>query len=146
METSMEIRRSYAGASSECVVGASNGKPIRYGDKIFVRLTDMYGYSSMNIEFTTCSVTNMSDIYGELRRRTREIQGLKKLYVRNVSRGWSFVQPFKIYSSSCRPAQSVARPVSQLLRKSYNQDKPVNGSASSIKHEVPESVRLLFSA
>jgi hypothetical protein len=42
-------------------------------------------------------VSDFSELLGELRRQTRGCRGLARLYVRNVSRGWSMERPLMLY-------------------------------------------------
>lgn len=67
---------------------------IKYGDKIFVRM-QRYGNINKTIaEFTFSDVSDMNDIYGQLRALSPQSEGLTRLYVRNVTRGWSLQQPY----------------------------------------------------
>lgn len=75
-------------------------------------------------------VNDLSEIYGELRHYTRGERGLTRLYIRNVTRGWSLEQPFMLYAERrpSSPAASVTRPDRQ----------------PGALREVPESIRLLY--
>lgn len=77
--------------------GVASGRPIRYGDRIQVRLARVqYGGPTL-AEFTLTNVSDFSEIYGELRYHTRGLRGLTRLYVRNATRGWMVQQPFMLY-------------------------------------------------
>lgn len=128
------VRRSYAPTTRRCVTPSGTGRPVRYGDRIFVRLTRMqYGVRTL-AEFTLSEVNDLSEIYGELRHYTRGERGLTRLYIRNITRGWSMEQPFMLYAGTRREtsvAASVAGP------KAGRQ--PALG-----RREIPESIRLLY--
>lgn len=128
-----QINRSFRRADSHEVSSAAASRTIIYGDKIFVSLVRrQYGNRTL-AEFTLSDVNDFSEIYGELRRYTRECRGLAQLYVRNVTRGWSISRPFMLYGETPRIASSVTRPVAQP-------------AATSVSHqrEIPESVRLRY--
>lgn len=113
---------------------AATGRQVRYGDRIFVRLVNVRRGWQTIADFEMRDAVDMSDIYGELRRRAAGSHGLMRLYVRNASRGWSFEQPFMLYAparvAASAPAVSVTRPMIQPAQPS--------------RRAVPESVRLLF--
>lgn len=105
------IRSSAAAGNSRVRVPSGASRTVRYGDHIFVRVTDMQRGQSEAAEFELHTVADMSEIYGELRHRTHGLRGLMRLYVRNATRGWSFEQPFKLYGPArpCTPAMSASR-------------------------------------
>lgn len=131
------IQRSFSLSTRSSVTPSGTGRPMRYGDRVFVRLQNQY-HTEILAEFTLTDVNDMSEVYGELRRYTRGRRGLAKLYVRNISRGWSMNQPFMLYADSpfkTQPiAASVTHPVSQTSQK-----------LSTGRREIPESVRLRYS-
>lgn len=124
------VRRSYSATPRRFATPSGTGRPIRYGDRIFVRVTRIqYGVKTL-AEFTMTEVNDLSEIYGELRHYTRGERGLTRLYIRNVTRGWSLEQPFMLYAErrASSPAASVTRPDRQ----------------PGALREVPESIRLLY--
>lgn len=110
-----------------------NGRPIRNGDIIFVRLVSSRCACNTIAEFTLKDVSDLTDIYGEIRRHTKGLQGLVRLYIRNVTRGWSFQKPFKLYGNTVRMATSLTHQVKQP--ESVRQTG---------RRQIPESIRLLF--
>lgn len=108
------IRSSVLPGSDRRVVPAGASHTISYGDRIFVRMVSLRGWRPV-AEFELRGAADMSEVYGELRHRTRGQKGLMRLYIRNATRGWSFEQPFKLYGDSRTPATSVThRPVQPL--------------------------------
>lgn len=92
------------------VVPSGTGKPMKYGDRIFVRLEFPYGYGH-GISFCSEMLADMTEVIGEIRRRTRHIRGLCKMCVRNATEGWAIERPLKLYDSESRFASAQA-PVS----------------------------------
>lgn len=72
---------------------------ICFGDRLFARLV-MHGKTIL--EFMMNSINDLTELWGELRRKCRGICGLAKLYLRNASRGWSLERPLMIYPESRR--------------------------------------------
>lgn len=117
--------------------GAS--RVIRYGDRIYVRLVNVERGWTPIAEFELRNVSDMTEVYSELRKRTSGERCLTRLYVRNATRGWSFEQPFKLYGTPHRvPAASVTRPVTQPARR------PFAAAAQTGRREIPEGVRMLY--
>ena len=54
------------------------------------------------------SVNDLTELWGELRRKCRGISGLAKLYLRNASRGWSIERPMMIYPQGRRTSSHRA--------------------------------------
>lgn len=92
------------------VVPSGTGKPMKYGDRIFVRLEFPYGYGQ-GISFCSEMLADMTEVIGEIRRRTRHLRGLCRMCVRNATEGWSIERPLKLYDSESRFAAAQA-PVS----------------------------------
>ncbi|MCM1368998.1 MAG: hypothetical protein NC204_01345 [Candidatus Amulumruptor caecigallinarius] len=90
-------------ANSNCF----DNRNIKFGDRIFVRLTCNWDTIA---EFETARVSSYTELLGEVRIRTRAFRGLTRLYVRNVTRGWSKETPLMLYSSAYRPEASAAKP------------------------------------
>lgn len=65
-----------------------------YGDRIYARLC-LNGRKI--VEFMIEKVASMTELLGELRSHAREARGLCRLYVRNMSRGWSMERPLMLY-------------------------------------------------
>lgn len=123
------VRKSYASATRKFVTPSGTGRPIRYGDRIFVRLVSVREGWRTLADFSISEVNDLSEIFGELRHYTRGEKGLTRLYIRNATRGWSFEQPFMLYADRHPvPASSVTRTPRQPAGR----------------HEIPESVRLLY--
>ena len=93
------IRRSFPEAVSDKVTPEA-GKPIRYGDRLFVRLTMM---GRVVLELMVTKVCDFSELLAEVRRQVRHLRGLATLSVRNMLRGWSDVRPIMLY----KPKMSV---------------------------------------
>lgn len=91
------IRRSYVEGRREPAGISGSTRPISFGDKLFARL--MIGGRTV-VEFMINSVNDLTELLGELRRRSRGVKGLAKLYLRNMSRGWSCERPLMLYPSS----------------------------------------------
>lgn len=91
------IRRSFPDTEKRFVTPSGTGKHIKYGDRIFARVV-MHGRTI--VEFMIASVNDLTELFGELRRHARGVRGLASLYVRNVSRGWSFERPLMLYNDS----------------------------------------------
>lgn len=136
--TPVKVNRSFSPSSHSHSLPSGMGRRIQFGDKIFIRLEQARLGTRTLAEFTLTDVNDLSEIYGELRLRTRAYRGLARLYVRNISRGWSFQQPFMLYGDTSRPASamaaSVTRPVTQ----------PERATSTASCRPIPESIRLLY--
>lgn len=65
------------------------------GDRIFARITV---HHQSIAEFIVDTVGDMSQLLAVVRERLRhKCKGLVKLYIRNISRGWSMERPFVAY-------------------------------------------------
>lgn len=80
---------------------------IKYGDKIFARLT--LGHRVI-AEFMMNRVSDFSELIAELRHSTQGLRGLATLHVRNQSEGWSEQRPLMLYAGTHH-----TRPVAQSL-------------------------------
>lgn len=89
------IRHSYADTERRYVTPSSRRHHIKYGDRIFARVV-MQGRTV--VEFMMSQINDLTELFGELRRQTRGIRGLAKLYIRNMSRGWSEERPMMFYT------------------------------------------------
>ncbi|MDE7436988.1 MAG: hypothetical protein K2M93_00740 [Muribaculaceae bacterium] len=94
------IRRSFSFRKSTQPNPAGGAdREISYGDRLFARLV-MHGKTV--VEFMVNSINDLSELWGELRRKCRGVSGLARLYLRNASRGWSMVRPLMIYPDGYR--------------------------------------------
>ncbi|MDE7180139.1 MAG: hypothetical protein K2N88_02955 [Muribaculaceae bacterium] len=138
------VGRSFTSAARSFAAPSGTGRQICYGDRIQVRLSRVQHAGDVLLDFFLTEVNDLSEVYGELRHRTRGITGLTHLYIRNATRGWAFTQPFKLYSDNYRPAVSVTRPHLQFDQQPAAAQAPVNRYTSSGRRILPESIRLLF--
>lgn len=141
------VSRSFPGTCKSHASRVGRLGELQYGDRIFVRV-QREGH--IELEFETAQVNDYTEVLGEIRRACRHISGLVRLYVRNVSRGWSKTVPFMLYGSSVpvrRRAMSAIAPVSEL--------PAARGSRVSVAahariqcpvapHYVPESIYLRY--
>ena len=72
-----------------------NRKTIKYGDRIFARVT-RNGKTIFN--FVTDRVSNMTELIGELRLAMRELRGLVMIHIRNYHQGWGEERPLMLYA------------------------------------------------
>ncbi|MDE6339200.1 MAG: hypothetical protein K2K97_05365 [Muribaculaceae bacterium] len=102
------IRRSFNMNHREALrpVGHAD-KQISYGDRLFARLV-MHGRTVL--EFMMNSINDLTELWGELRRKCRGISGLAKLYLRNASRGWSMERPLMIYPDGYQRTANKSTP------------------------------------
>ena len=89
------IRRSFESTRRVVRNPVGGSRPIAFGDKVFARV--MMGGKTI-LEFMADRVNDLSELYGELRSKCRGMRGLVKLYIRNMSRGWSIERPLMFYS------------------------------------------------
>lgn len=75
---------------------------LAYGDRIFARIL-INGKDIM--EFVLDKVSDMSQIIGTLRHHARKYRGLAKIYIRNITRGWSMERPLMLYPDGYIDAQ-----------------------------------------
>lgn len=68
---------------------------IQYGDQLFARLS-VNGHSIA--EISTNRIGTLSALIAELRHLSHKFRGLAKIYVRNISRGWSTERPLMLYA------------------------------------------------
>lgn len=100
------IRHSYADTQRRFVTPSGTSKPIRYGDRLFVRLVKE-GRTLLNCMID--KVNDLTELYGEIRYITRDLRGLCTLHLRNASRGWSMERPLKLYGALSGPAAAPHR-------------------------------------
>lgn len=105
------IQHSYPDTERKFVSPSSRGHHIKYGDRVFARVV-MQGRTV--VEFVMSQINDLTELFGELRHKMRGIRGLAKLYIRNMSRGWSEERPMMFYTelpfSFRRPAEVSGAP------------------------------------
>ena len=70
-------------------------RPICYGDRLFARIV-MRGRTVL--EFMVNQVCDLTEFWGELRKKAKGLKGLVQVHIRNYSRGWSMQQPMMLYA------------------------------------------------
>lgn len=65
-----------------------------YGDKVYTKLC-LNGEKVAEYVFET--IADMAELIGKLRGLTMRYKGLARLYVRNITRGWSIERPLMLY-------------------------------------------------
>lgn len=50
-------------------------------------------------DFISDRIADMTELLNAIRFRTRELRGLARLYVRNLTRGWSEDRPLMLYTT-----------------------------------------------
>lgn len=149
-ERDYEVRRSFSGRKSEFAAPSAHDRTIVYGDRIFVRLTPMRYGMAAPVEFSSSTVNDMTEVIGEIRHHASGARGLWKLYVRNVSRGWSVEKPFMLYGPGQRPGFQPAPLSGQSVTKPYSHpDRTasahrVEGVTTPSGHVIPQGVLDLF--
>lgn len=106
------IRHSYADTERRFAT-PDKRRQIKYGDRLFARIV-MHGRTIL--EFMIAQVNDFSELIGELRRQCRGKRGLARLYVRNMSRGWSVERPMMLYSGPDIRNAAAETPVSGTPR------------------------------
>lgn len=134
------IRSSIKPGSDRRVTPSGASRYVRYGDRIFVRVVNLQQAWRTVAEFELSNCADMSEVYGELRHRTRGERGLMKLYVRNATRGWSFEQPFKLYGDTrpSAPGTSVTRQPMQPTQRDYAQPSLFGAETP---RAIPDSIK-----
>lgn len=74
---------------------ASRKRSIRYGDRVFARITQN-GKTIYN--FVTERVGSMTEFIAEVRRTLKGIRGLVMLHIRNYNEGWGEERPLMLYA------------------------------------------------
>lgn len=82
------------------LTGNGTAHKIAYGDRIMIRLR-MPDSTFINMECST--VSDMTEVLGEIRHLCRGKEGLARMTVRNASRGWSLERPLKLYGGNFMP-------------------------------------------
>ena len=81
-------------------IPTGTGHPMKYGDRVFIRLEVPYG---RGMNFSTEEVSDMTEVLGVVRERTRGMEGLYKLVIRNATEGWSLERPLRLYAPRFAP-------------------------------------------
>lgn len=96
-------------------------RSIAFGDKMFARLV-LKGKTIM--EFIVTTVRDLSELFCLVHRKCHGLHGLAKLYLRNMSQGWSVERPLMLYAEpKTTPEQKReyhAHPVTQVSVKKVN--------------------------
>ena len=126
MDTTISCQRflnSYDAYSrkNSTVVGKSH--PIAYGDRIFVRLI-MRG--KVIVEWLLDAVKDLTELFCTLRNKCRGVSGLAKLYLRNMSRGWSEERPLMFYADGRTPGQKEKQVDQRMISASNHPLTPTN--------------------
>lgn len=95
-----------------------NNKKIGYGDRIFARLSQG---GRIIVEFMVDQVNDMKEVMKELRRLTAGCRGMSRLYVRNMSQGWSHEQSLMLYPSAVSTA-SVSRDTAERVAEPFRRN------------------------
>ncbi|MBO4965786.1 MAG: hypothetical protein J6C81_05920 [Muribaculaceae bacterium] len=80
-------------------------KQFNRGDKIYTRVV-LQGKQVG--EFVFDCVEGMTELICALRYRTRQFRGLARIYIRNITSGWSFEQPLMLYPGRYSEAQKTS--------------------------------------
>lgn len=67
---------------------------IGYGDKIFARLTQG---GKVLVEFVAERFDDIKEVMRELRRLSAQCRGISRLYIRNMTQGWSIEETLMLY-------------------------------------------------
>lgn len=70
-----------------------------YGDKIYAILC-INGQKI--VEFTMDTISDITQLIGQIRQTAYKYGGLAQLYVRNITRGWSMNRPLMLYNDIYR--------------------------------------------
>ncbi len=93
--TSINIVNSFEKSERRFNIPGAGDRCISIGDRMFARLV-LKGQTIM--EFVVTSVRDLSELFCLVHRKSRGLRGLAKLYLRNMSRGWSEERPLMLYS------------------------------------------------
>lgn len=96
------IRNSYDMYARQISTPAGVKHQIAYGDRIFVRLMQQ---GRIIMEWCVETVKDLTDLFSALHNRCRQVKGLVRMYLRNVSRGWSEVRPYMFYNKGEKTAK-----------------------------------------
>lgn len=97
------IRNSHDLYARQVATPVGGERKIAYGDRLFVRLMQE---GRVVMEWVLETVSDLTELFSALHSRCRDIRGLVKLYLRNVSRGWSLVRPFMFYTRNQNKKES----------------------------------------
>ncbi len=75
------------------VRGYGTNHPITYGDNIRVTFNVP---GEQPLIFSSCELRDMTEVLGEVRRRTRGRNGLGQLWVMNLTAGWKVSRPLRL--------------------------------------------------
>ena len=86
--------------------GHGTGHPITYGDRIRVTF-NMAGRQP--VIFSCTDMSDMTEVLGEVRRRTSGLTGLGHLWVCNDTEGWKISRPLRLAPTSLFSNQGLYR-------------------------------------
>lgn len=141
------VSRSFPGTCKTHASRVGRLGELQYGDRIFVRVQRE---GRIELEFETAQVSDYTEVLGEIRRACRHISGLVRLYVRNVSRGWSKTVPFMLYGSSVPVRRRAASVITSVAALPAARDSratvaaPPRTQRQAARHYVPESIYLRY--
>ena len=107
--------------------------PIVYGDRIFLRAIQD---GAKVLEVTVCNVSDLTGLVGEIRYAGRQIDGLTRLFVRNMTQGWSIERPFRFYSDVPSPARQATKAAVLAAGAAYRRRLTPSG-----RYVAPSKVR-----
>lgn len=91
----IQVRSSYDITNHRVEIPPRGSRPVTLGDKMFARLV-LHGKTIL--EFVISTVNNLTELYCLLHSKCKGLRGLAKLYLRNMSRGWSEERPLMLYA------------------------------------------------
>lgn len=100
-----------------------------FGDRVQARLI-LNG--RIVAEFISDRISDMTELLNAVRFRTRELRGLARLYVRNLTRGWADERPLMLYS------QDLAMPKVNAQCVVNNSQFTIHSSQSGYASSVSE--------
>lgn len=95
--SSINIANSFKRESRSFDIPGIGNRTITLGDRLFARLV-MKGQTIM--EFIVNTVRDLSELFCLVHSKCKGLRGLAKLYLRNMSQGWSEERPLMLYPST----------------------------------------------
>ncbi len=90
----IHVRNSFESTYHRIEIPPKGSKAITLGDKMFARLV-LRGKTVL--EFIITTVRDLTELYSLLHSKCKGLRGLARLYLRNMSKGWSDVRPLMLY-------------------------------------------------
>lgn len=97
----IQVRNSFELTDPRVQIPPCGSRAVSFGDKMFARLV-LHGKTIL--EFVISTVNNLTELYCLLHSKCRGLRGLAKLYLRNMSRGWSEERPLMLYAEERKGA------------------------------------------